>query len=571
MIIDTFDTSCVLNLLRPDEQPNEDLLRLIQLGLSGKVQIRVTPVAHEEIDSGFVEGHESRPNVRKRLEQFPISDISSERTAERDRKAYELLALLWPNLQPGSENFSNCLRDCKHLASHFLCGGSVFVTLDTVLHRKAQQHKGRTGIDVLNPAEALNRQLARDSGIRNQPSDIAVRKARDDDFAAIKELLEPLKHSYPDFDDWLHSSIHNPNTIVSVGIVHSEIAGIAVWKPKDQRVVKLATFYIAPKHRSEGLGQHLLFHQIRAWINRRFDKAIVTVSNNPADLVSFFCSYGFKIEGASMRRYHASEAEMVLAKHFLYQRVDETDKERFADKLVREIYSLPEHKDIRESDNWFIPPVAHHTLVARWIGQGASTSLQLGSEHGFNPRLLSLSDLEETFYPVRFAFRGRDAYMIPIQPRWADRLMRITRAQMRLFGEQADKLLLRTDNVYYCCPRYDPAALKGAPVLFYVSDPDMVVAGMGRILECRVAEPEDLFLEYSDMGIYGLNDIRRHVRTRGHQQGQAMALRFGWWVPFPRPIGKDRLQEFGTAYPQTITAISYDKFERITSTGGIDW
>lgn len=572
MAVYTLDTSCALNLLKSDEQPDEDLLRLIRLGLSSRLQIRITATALEEVDSGLSSGQESRPNVRKRLEQFPVSNVSPERRAERDHKTAELLALLWPNVQVGSGNYDNCLRDCQHLAAHYLCAGSVFVTRDTTLRRKAQHQELRTGVRILNPTEALacEETASNRNGSNNQAPDIAVRSARDDDAAEIKRLLDPLKDRYPDFDGWLNKTLHDPGTVVNLGVVESNIAGIAVWKPKDSRVVKLSTFFVGSEYRSEGLGQHLLFHQMRAWIARGYEKAIVTVSGGLSDLLPFFMRYGFRIEGASTRRYQAGETEMVLAKHFFYERIDDTSRDGFAQRLAKEVYSLPQRQDVRDPDNWFSPPAVMSTDDVAWSNESVPV-LNLHDPRTNQARTLSVSELEEMFYPARFAFAGRSAYLIPIQPRWADRLMSIKRPQGKLFADPADKLLLRTDNAYYCSPRYQPDDLKGAPVLFYVSSPDMVIAGMGRILECRVAEPEDLFIDFSDLGIYGLNEIRQHIVKIGPRKGQAMGLKFGWWVPFSTPIGKDKLTDFGTAYPQTITAISYAKFENLVNAGGISW
>lgn len=162
--------------------------------------------------------------------------------------------------------------------------------------------------------------------------------------------------------------------------------------------------------------------------------------------------------------------------------------------------------------------------------------------------------------------------MIPIQPQWADALMEVTRSQGTLF-QNADKLRLRTDNAFYCYPKMGPERLTGASALFYVSKSDKIVAGCARILECRIAEPEDLFVEFGDIGIYKIDNIREHVAKRGGKYaGCAMALKFAWWVPFPRPVTLEALRrDFGVSHPQTVTPITYDIYERILEGGGIDW
>ena len=143
--------------------------------------------------------------------------------------------------------------------------------------------------------------------------------------------------------------------------------------------------------------------------------------------------------------------------------------------------------------------------------------------------------------------------------------------QLKLFKNPVDKLLLRTDNAYYCYPRYGPAKLQHAPVLFYVSDPVCAVTGFARVLECHVETPEDLFVRFGDIGIYALKNIHEHVKKTGTDLGRAMALRFGWWVPLPRAVSLAELKRLGLSHPQSITGISYAKYEAVLAAGGLEW
>jgi hypothetical protein len=101
-----------------------------------------------------------------------------------------------------------------------------------------------------------------------------------------------------------------------------------------------------------------------------------------------------------------------------------------------------------------------------------------------------------------------------------------------------------------------------------------MVAGFARILDCRIAEPEDLFVEFGDIGVYRLENIKSHVDQRpgGRYAGCAMALRFAWWVPFKTPVDLGTLRsDFEMEHPQTVTPIPHVTYERLLGTGGIDW
>ena len=561
----TLDTSCVMNLMRLDEAPDEALLRLLRFGLEGRVSIAVTHVAATEVPPT----HPSSSYVRQRLAAFPERKVSPERVAEHEHLAAHIAKTLWPNAMPTSATFDHNLRDSRHLAAHKLSGGTVFVTRDEKMWKKVQQHP-ELGL-LAKPPRDVVAELQKEVGAASRPwrTDIAVRPARDDDAEAIKALLAPVADLYPDFDTWLGKTLREQTTRVALGIVEGELAGVSVWKPKDRRVAKLATFFVAQDYRQEGLGPHLLFHQIREWVDARVEKVVVTVATRVANILPFFIQYGFRVEGASGRRYKAGESEVVLAKHFFYQRVAAADLESFVTSTL-DVWAVPEHEALRDDANWFVQPRIEQAISVGSVDR----SIELRDREGRPLRRFEVGQLEELFYPVRLGVDERRAFMIPIQPQWAARMMQkydATLPQMRLFNEPIDKLLLRTDNAYYCHPRYTPEDLRDSPVLFYVSESVGAITGMARILECEVASPEDLFVRFGDIGVYGLSKISGHVKKRGADRGCAMALRFGWWVPLPRAVKLAELRQLGLAHPQSITAVTYSIYETILAAGGLEW
>lgn len=565
------DTSCVVNLLSRDEQPDAALLMLFRFATQGRTTISVTPILETELpdhqgDDGLTDRALNRKFIRDRIGMFSVEGIGAARQGQRDELAAHLLGLLWPNVVPGSRKWDHSMRDCQHIASLVLCGGGIFVSRDGELRRKAKAQQADIPIEVLSPEETLARFPVILPAVLASSSPI-VRAARSDDADDISRLMDPIKSSYPNFDGWRQKALKDKHFFIAE--VAGRVAGVAVWSKKDDRVAKLSTFYIGDEYQKRGIGPHLLFHQIRLWSAERIEKVYVTVSSERIHILQFFFSYGFRIEGVSTRRYKSGTSEFILSKHLFFERVNDDQFDDFLKRLSAEVFTLPTNDGISAPDRWFMPPNQFELQASRNDQQQVTyiTVCQSGhvSQH------MKLAELEELTYPARFQLAGREAFMIPIQPKWADELMEVPRSQTSLFPN-TDKLRLRTDNAFYCFPKMGPERLSGAPALFYVSRTDQFIAGCARILECRIADPEDLFVEFGDIGIYKIDDIRKHIEKRGKYAGCAMALRFAWWVPFPKPVTLDSLRNsFNLNHPQTVTPIPYDLYERILEAGGIDW
>ena len=562
----TLDTSCVVNLLTALERSPLELLRLVRLAMESRVQIGVTDVVDDEVPHGDdPEEVHRRAYIREKLRQFPVASISPARRAERDALAEDFLRVLWPNVADGSRKRGNSLQDCRHLASHRLCGRDIFVTMDKQLARKAQAHADALSVVVVEPAEALAMvEPGLQSPAESGPWDPVVRPAREDDRGAIRALLEPIRDTYDDFDVWLGSALRTKD--VWVAQLDEGVGAVAVWSAKTESTVKLATFFVGDDYRGRALGPHLLFHQIRHWIGMGISKVFVTVSSDRLQALTFFVDYGFRIEGVSARRYKSSAVEFVLAKHLFYETVADDQLDAFLGRVGQQLFDLPDHAAVRDARSWFLPP-RFGALSA--VSDGVVSGFQI-SRRGDDSQRMSISELEKVVYPARFVLRGRKAYLIPIKPQWADRMMSVPRAQLPLLAN-CDQLALRTDNTYYSYPRHLEDDLSDAPVLFYITGTDRMVAGFARIVERVIDEPEVLYLRYGRSGIYGLDDIRSHVKPSGRHHGCAMAIRFAWWAPFPTPVGLDEVRAMGLHHPQSIEAIDYADYERLLKAGGVTW
>jgi predicted transcriptional regulator len=221
---------------------------------------------------------------------------------------------------------------------------------------------------------------------------------------------------------------------------------------------------------------------------------------------------------------------------------------------------------------WGLPPEMQRPAL-EWSGAGEH--LRLVARDGERDlRSWGLLELERVFYPARFAVAGRRALMVPIEPHWADALLEHAGQQRQLSQDPAsERLLLRSDNAYYCYPKSVDIAKPGTPILFYVTAPVSAVVGEARIYEAAIDSPEELFAAYGGLGIYRLPQIRSHVIQRGPRAGSALAMRFGMYVPFQEPVTQAQLARIAQRrrIPQGLLAISFEEFETVRRTGGLEW
>lgn len=76
--------------------------------------------------------------------------------------------------------------------------------------------------------------------------------------------------------------------------------------------------------------------------------------------------------------------------------------------------------------------------------------------------------LETDFFPLLLHAPGRTAALAPIKPKWAELLFEIEREQSTMF-ESAERVRLRSDNVYYRSGTDHGKVRRGTPLVFYVS------------------------------------------------------------------------------------------------------
>ena len=243
-------------------------------------------------------------------------EIEKHQHESRDARGAELLQALFPDSQSDSNTTDHNRRDCLQLATHEVIGRDLFVTNDQKLLRRVAA-EASIEIAVVTPEQVLGRltEERRDGRLPSAPA-VAVRDAQPDgDEGAIRETLAPLAEDYPDFSGWLNKTLEQVGagkTRARVGLAGGRVGAVALSTRKDDRVVKLSAFYVADWAQGAGLGQHLLWSEMRSWSQTSIEKVYVTVSSRHGELIEFFQTFGFLIEGISGRRYQDDTAEIVL-------------------------------------------------------------------------------------------------------------------------------------------------------------------------------------------------------------------------------------------------------------------
>ena len=89
--------------------------------------------------------------------------------------------------------------------------------------------------------------------------------------------------------------------------------------------------------------------------------------------------------------------------------------------------------------------------------------------------------------------------------------------------------------------------------------------GAAVVLEVMIDTPKNIHKRFESLGVYQLADVERHQNGRG----RAMAIRFGLFEPFARPVPLDRIRDIlrQRTNVQGLTPISRDGFEQIRSEG----
>jgi len=371
------------------------------------------------------------------------------------------------------------------------------------------------------------------------------------DAKATRVLLSPIAKEYPSFYEWLARKWRSGSVSKKVFEFNGTIAAYSMWQKKDDRCVKLQTFIVAPPFRRTAVGQHLLFHEIRTWSDDSgIDRVHVTISSGNTDLtnlVRFFRRFGFLVEGVASRRYNrdTSGTELVLVKHLLRDKVSTPNEwQALAEKIGREIWGINTGQMCQTrfgiAERSSLVPVSFPkiSLDCDLSDRTSQSRISLRDSNGIEIREMGDEALMREFYPLRLHLLRKRYVLIPIYPKWCEAMLSNT---IRIFRSKP-RLNLRLDNVYYCYPKVTNLS-SGDFVIFYETGRGQgrrAAIGSAVVKNVDIDSPDALYDKYSDLGVYSLDEIRRHVR-----QAKSMAIHFDLFEPFKKRLSTVSLETGG--------------------------
>lgn len=549
----TLDTSCAVNLVNRAEPIDPGMRDLIRLALTGLADVRVTTEAVDEISA--TPNADLRATRVEDLRALEVVALAPSHSAQIEREADVIRDALFPNARRGSRTWRHNHHDARQLVAHRFTRRDWFVTLDKALLDRAALLAAHD-ITVFSPAAAAARLTDETRGTAAVLPYFRVRTATADDGPEIHRVLGPLSDDYPGFADWLNRQLRPGGATVRIAEHGERVGAVALSKAKDDRVTKLSAFYVDQRARQAGLGQHLLWHEIRSWAEEKVEKVFVTVSSRHPEAVEFFSSFGFLVEGVSARRYADEFAEIVLAKHFVRRRYGPDELEEFL-PIARSVFAGPANVTSKIVE-WALPPPDPSTVV-EWDVANAAIVVSAG---GLSERRIAIDHLEQLFYPARFALSNRPVLLVPIRPAYASQMLTYRSREPTIFDNEL--LFMRADNAYFATPgATDAATSPGTPALFYVTAPVSAIVGEARIREGLIAPATDLHARLGRFGV--LTEDRIAVMER---RGKALGIRFGDYVAYSRAVPLAEMRAEGVSHPQGLATVSYDRFERIRSIGG---
>jgi ribosomal protein S18 acetylase RimI-like enzyme/predicted transcriptional regulator len=413
--------------------------------------------------------------------------------------------------------------------------------------------------------EKFRRSTTHATAINITPN-LLIRGWKTTDAIPTQALLAPIALDYPRiFYPWLSKKFIDAKTSKKVIEIDNAIVAFSMWEKKDNRNVKLQTFFVGSRYRGSSIGNHLLYHELRTWSeDAELERVHVTVASSKADLISYFRNFGFRVEGIAPNRYPRPAAELVMAKHFIRKTIrTPVELTILSNELRDKIWGLGGTAGTRfgvTADDFAFPVALPNVKV-----------LPNNDEKTVSPRISVIDDkgdvvlrhddeaLMREFFPLRIHLKNKRYVLVPIYPTWVS-------AMLSPSGPHTP-LKLRIDHVYYCYPKVSKLT-KGDLVVFYETQTGggrKAAIGSAVVQDVVIGTPANLFKAFSSLGIYTLPDIDAHTNNAGN----AMAIKFALYEDFLTPVPLSQINKIlgHPTKPQGLTPISRDGFEKIRDAG----
>ena len=296
-----------------------------------------------------------------KLQKFEILRPVSQSTIEK------ISAETGPALRPNDENDIRILAAVSANAVDFL------VTEDLGLHRRAR--RAHLSDRVLTVADTLKFVVQ-----KFDPSEVIlpfIKEVKAYEIDRSADIFETLREDYAGFDGWFEHKCarqHRDCWIVETG---TEIAGILIPKEETRtdtdaslpgnKILKICTFKMQPRHRGEKFGEQLLKKALWHAQSNNFDVIYLTAFEKQTALITLIEKFGFK------KTYTNADGEAIFEKAMLYSDIPFNEKTNALD-VDRLIYPrILDNPSIRK----FVVPIRpnYHKILFPEIAYAAPLPL----------------------------------------------------------------------------------------------------------------------------------------------------------------------------------------------------
>lgn len=319
------------------------------------------------------------------------------------------------------------------------------------------------------------------------------------DIPLSQPFFDSLKADYDGFEDWYARKSREGITAWCVG-PPDDLHGIAIYDPANMGFngeMKVCTFKIAEDQRGEKLGELLTKQVLNTACRLNKNRIYVETGLEKNDVISWFEGYGFA-------------------------RKEVVDKPDGTQQLVMERKVKPAPQNIQE-----MTPV----------------------------------DLMKSFYPYCALPPRVRAFIVPIQPRYAEMLFSDSLPQSRL--PMAGSISDRAIKKVYVSNSGIKKIEQGDVLFFYVSNSDKIVptqaiVTMGVVDDILRTTSEEALLGFvGKRSVYAEKELEVFLRS----DREALAVKFWHIDRIGSPIDLSQIQ--GISAPQTFATIGQESYNEI--------
>ncbi len=402
--------------------------------------------------------------------------------------------------------------DIRQLARAIAAGAPFFVTCDGNLLKKSKQIEECFNIQIIRPSHFIIHQdeLIRDAEYK--PIRLAgtkLQKTRVDTAHSIV-LEDSFRHFKSEtkscFKNYMQPFLADPITYETVVLKDADKElGLITFGRQHSNQLDIPIIRIKQGYLSAIIAKHIIFDTI--FISSKESRVLtkITDSNLSDEIIDTLKESGFILAGDCWIK---ANLNMV--------------------KTIKDI--LPELNSLKGQ---FKTESQYFNHLINVLNEAVAAN-----------NIKSIFEVERSLFPCKISDIDIPAFVVSINPEWAEELFDSELLRQTLFGGKPD-LLLNTENAYYrdCAQKILTAP---ARILWYVNKGKGQYQGTKAIRACSyldevvIDKPKALFSRFERYGIYKWKDVFEIAKEDINKK--IMAFRFSNTELFKTPVHRDILQ-----------------------------